>query len=252
MSFYQTAFYHKYVSCFATAIKTISRNIKNKKFEPEVAVLDRFLSEGMTVIDVGGAYGRYALPMARLIGSEGHVHSFEPGAYSFRVLSIVKAFHRLSNVTINNKALADKPGKLHLNAPFKRNGRVGPSLAYVSEKKEKDAYSEEVDVVTIGDYCKEQDITKVDFIKADVEGAEYGVFKGAEDIIKRDKPVVLSEVENDNLKRFNLTADDIQNFFKQYGYKTYYLDGKNLIECEKIEEPLNYFFIPEGKEFQKN
>lgn len=47
-----------------------------------------------------------------------------------------------------------------------------------------------VEVKTIDDWVKENNISKVDFIKADIEGAEREMLKGAEKTIKRDLPKI--------------------------------------------------------------
>ena len=45
-----------------------------------------------------------------------------------------------------------------------------------------------VPVVTLDSYCKEENITEIDFIKIDVEGFEKEVFDGAPNILCKIKP----------------------------------------------------------------
>ena len=40
--------YHEYLSLYSTAFKTISRNLKKKKFEPEVEALNKIVGPGQT------------------------------------------------------------------------------------------------------------------------------------------------------------------------------------------------------------
>ena len=55
--------------------------------------------------------------------------------------------------------------------------------------------------------------TKIDLIKIDVNGHELSVVKGLSKIIKRDKPALIIET-NDNIKI-------IENYLKKYGFKKY-------------------------------
>ena len=247
-SFYKTKFYQS-LSCLSTAAKTIHRNIRGSKFEPEIKVLDKFLSPGNICIDAGGAYGRYALPMSRLVGESGHVYSFEPGTYSYRVISMVTKFHRLKNVTLTKKALSDKSGVIQLASPVKKSGKIGPSLAYLTESNEDNCILEKVEMTTIDEYCSHNNIAKVDFIKSDTEGAELLVFRGAKNIIERSRPVVLCEVDSRSTRRFNYTPDELYEFFRQRDYSYFTLKDDKLKSVESLEEEANYFFVPKDRKF---
>lgn len=246
--FYKTRFYQS-LSCLSTAAKTIHRNIRGSKFEPEIKVLYKFLSPGKVCIDAGGAYGRYALPMSKLVGANGHVYSFEPGSYSHRVISMVVKFHRLKNVTVIKKALSDKSGFMQLASPVKKSGKIGPSLAYLTEGGDSNCILENIEMTTLDEYCFQNNIIKVDFIKSDTEGAELLVFKGAQKVIERDKPVILCEVDSRSTKRFNYTPEALYDFFKQRDYRAFIFDDNKLKTVESLSEEANYFFIPTDNDY---
>ena len=94
----------------STIIKTVRRNCQGQKFEPEVKALSNLIKPGFFCFDVGGAYGRYAFPLSGMVGPQGRMYSFEPGSYSYKVFSFVKAFFGLKNVVLIKKAVSDKPG----------------------------------------------------------------------------------------------------------------------------------------------
>ncbi len=237
-------FYYEYLSCLSTAVKTVRRNLKGTKFEPDVAVLNNFIKQGDVVIDVGGAYGRYAYPISRLVGPKGRVYSFEPGTYSSRVLKFVAWFHGLKNVVVIKQALSDKEGSINLCFPVKKTGKVGPSLAYISTENASHAWTEKVPMVTIDDYCRRSRIESIRFIKCDVEGAELNVYRGADAMIRKCRPVVLSEVDADNLKRFGYDVNDLEKFFLERGYKIAYLKDGVITPTEHITFSGNFYFIP--------
>jgi FkbM family methyltransferase len=240
-------FYYKYLSPLATAVKTIRRNLKGTKFETDVEALKKIVKSGWTCLDIGGSFGRYALPMSLAVGCSGKVFCFEPGSYSFKVLSIIKWFHRLKNVTIYKLAVSDKKGTINLHLPIKQNGKIGTALAFISDTNHDNTISEAVDMISIDDFCMENNIKQVDFIKCDTEGSETRVIKGAQDSIKKSRPFILCEVDIGEASEHKDKASEIENFLKNVSYKIFtYRDGKFILH-EKITETSNYFFIPAEK-----
>lgn len=236
-------FYNDYLSLFSTTIKTIVRNLKGKKFEPEVEALVKILSPGDVCLDIGGGYGRYALPLSKLVGLKGRVFSFEPGRYSYRVLRVIKWFHRLKNVSIYKVALSDKEGFINLCLPVKKTGKIGPSLAFISEEEKNNSICELVNTITVDDFCKENIIKRVNFIKCDTEGSEFLIFRGAKEILNQFHPAILCEIDSGNMSRYGYKPKDLEDFLRAFGYKIFsYKEGKFVIN-NKITENGNYFFM---------
>src|SRR5271167_4437470 len=135
--FYHNIFYQNFFSLPSTIIKTVRRNCQGQKFEPEVDALATLITPGSYCFDVGGAYGRYAFPLSRMVGPQGRIYSFEPGSYSYKVFLFIKVYFALNNVVLIKKAVSNKPGSIELCLPPKRSGKLGASLAYIhSGKKE--------------------------------------------------------------------------------------------------------------------
>lgn len=240
-------FYYRYLSLLSTASKTIIRNLKKKKFEPEVEILNKIVKPGDVCLDVGAAYGRYALPLSLAAGKNGRVFCFEPGGYSWRVISIIKRFHRLKNVSIHKIALCDKSGLTNLCAPLKKTGKIGASLAFISEVSRDDAVCEQVRTDTLDAFCLENKVGRVSFIKCDTEGSELAVFRGAQDTIGRYRPAVLSEVDAGNMHRYGYRAGQIEEFFKGYNYKIFSYKNGGFNAVKELAENGNYFFLPDER-----
>ena len=84
----------------------------------------------------------------------------------------------------------------------------------------------------------------IGFIKIDVEGHEKNVLIGAEQIIKKCKPNLLIEIEE---RHTNDKVQNTINFINDFGYNSFFSDGKNLIETKKLDNfntKNNFFFIP--------
>ena len=159
----------------------------------------------------------------------------------------------INNESINkvvNIGLYDKNDKLEFY--YDKEGSGASSFANIREKA--DIKPIEVDVRCLDDWARENDVTKVDFIKCDVEGAELFVYKGGREIIEQSKPIVFSEMLRKWSAKFGYTPNDIISFFKELGYKCYVIESETrLKECPKVTEETvetNYFFLHEMKHAQ--
>ena len=77
---------------------------------------------------------------------------------------------------------------------------------------------------------------KISLVKIDVNGHEYSVVKGLENIIKKDKPVLIIETDK-NIKK-------IERFLKKFKYKQYsFSKRKKNFEKIKNKYPLNTYFL---------
>ena len=86
---------------------------------------------------------------------------------------------------------------------------------------------------------RKKKIKKVDFIKIDVEGAEYEVLKGSEKLIK-NHPVIQLEFNELTKKLGNKDIIYFKNFAKKFNYKIFYL-VKNYKIKKKINEKKDFF-----------
>jgi len=243
--FYQHIFYQHFFSLPSTIIKTVRRNCQGRKFEPEVEGLSVLVAPGFFCFDVGGAYGRFAFPLSRMVGPEGRIYSFEPGSYSYKVFSFVKAFFGLKNVVLIKKAVCDKPGPIELCLPSKKSGKLGVSLAHIHSGKKEDSFCETVDMLTLDDFVKSENPPRLDLIKCDTEGSELLVFQGAKNTIERFKPIVLTEIDANNLARYQQKPSDFLDFFRAWNYRLMVWDTGAFIPVISVDKPGNYFFIPE-------
>ena len=245
INFYKSVLYQNFFSLPSTIIKTVRRNRSGQKFEPEVKALSTLIKPGSFCLDVGGAYGRYAFPLSSMVGPQGRIYSFEPGSYSCKVLKFVKLFFGLHNVVIIKKAVSDRAGSIELCLPPKKSGKLGPSLAHIHSQPKADSFCERVDMLTLDDFVKEENLSRVDLIKCDTEGAELLVFRGALSLINRFRPIVLTEIDASNMARYGQKPSDMLDFFRAWNYRLMVWDNEAFIPVTCAEKPGNYFFIPE-------
>jgi FkbM family methyltransferase len=239
------------------ALKAWRRNLRWSKHEPETPYLADLLSGEPMCLHVGASDGRHSYVMTK-VAPGARIHAFEPSAFAFEVLKTCLAWHRITGqVTAVHAAAADKPGELLLVTPKKSSGRMGRAFAYVAETAPQGAARPDVEdigshlqttpVLTLDDYCREQGIERVDFIRMDIEGAEQRALIGAREVIDRDLPHVLLEIHPDMLiARFGGSPEAVVEFFRGRGYRMFALNGDRLEERHEVVRDLpwkDYFFI---------
>jgi len=170
------------------------------------------VKEGDIVIDCGGCFGDTALYFAEKSGVNGKVHVFEFINDNILLLnknlSLNPELER--RIQLIEKPLWNESGNKLYYLPN------GPG-SFVSEKTF-EGYTHEVTTISIDDYIENYKITRVDFIKMDIEGAEIKCLEGAIKVIKEFKPKLAialyhSTIDFDRIPRFIKNLD--------LGYKLY-------------------------------
>jgi FkbM family methyltransferase len=159
----------------------------------EIAFVRAHVRGGTVAIDVGAHKGGYTYWLARGVGPKGHVYAFEPQPRLARQLQRLFAPAR---VTVENAAVSDRAGVMRLHVPA--DGRPSPGASLEATGTAMAAgHSIEVRVIMLDDYLA--DLPRrgrtVSILKCDVEGHELRVFRGAEKLLRRDRPVLLFECE---------------------------------------------------------
>lgn len=146
--------------------------------------LQRLLSPGMCVWDVGAHAGFMTLLAARLVGGGGHVHAFEPAAPNRARLARSLAASGADNVTVHPFAVAARSGRAVLHAHASSSmWTLVPELA--------DGPGSEVDSRTLDDLVVE--LGTPDLIKIDIEGAESDALAGGSALLAHGRTTVLVE-----------------------------------------------------------
>ena len=169
------------------------------KHEEEIIGIFR-PKEGDIVVDIGAHMGRYTIPSAKSVGVSGKVIAVEAHPYNFGILQHNLKLNKLTNVRSLNSAVYSKKANLKLYLPDEDLGYTmhhSVMTNYLSTKYNNEIERKyvEVEADTLDNLLKSSGITTVNWIKIDVEGAEYEVLKGAREILSTNKPIsILVEV----------------------------------------------------------
>lgn len=188
--------------------------------EGVLRLIKRYLPPDGIFIDIGANIGSFTLVAAR-IATRGEVHAFEPSDHHFSRLSRNVALNHFENVALNKKGLDDKTGYATLFLP-KLNGEMnnsGAASLYTSADASSTQVTEEVELILLDDYVRTNGIDRIDLIKIDIEGAEFNALKGSIETLQRFRPIVLMELDRDNLERAGCEPDAILGFWHDLNYR---------------------------------
>jgi FkbM family methyltransferase len=188
-------------------------------FEPnEFAFLDRLLRPGMTFVDIGANEGLFSLFAARRVGAAGRVVAVEPSSRERRQLERNIGRNRLANVTVVSHALGSAAGSARLRIAAKLHGGHNTFGDFVHDGASAVA-SEDVPVETFDGLARRLALGRVDAVKIDVEGAELKVLDGGREFLKRARPVLLIEANEEALQRQNASTAGMIALLRALGYE---------------------------------
>lgn len=181
-------------------------------------------------VDVGANFGYYSCMVAKKIEAAkgGKVYSFEANknAFAFLEKNISLNWIEWNAVSLNCIALSEKDGTVQFKAYKYRFG--GSQIVDYDESTEDLNVAE---VLTVNTKRLDQVLgagTKVDFIKIDVEGAEFKVLKGAENTITNNPNIkLLLEWNNDQFRQHGSSPEEVIAFLKDKQLQPYRLDWRD-------------------------
>jgi FkbM family methyltransferase len=157
-------------------------NSENEYISGEVYV-QKFLikQKPNTIFDVGANKGQFASLLMKYF-PEATIYSFEPHPVSFNELNKIES----SKVKKYNIALGKENTKMQLFDYEEDQGSQHASLnqEVITNIHSKKSKSIEVNVVKLDDFCIENKIPSIDFLKIDVEGFELDVLMGAKNLLE--------------------------------------------------------------------
>jgi FkbM family methyltransferase len=179
-------------------------------------LLGHLLKRGDQFIDIGANIGMISLVCAHLVGPTGRGLAFEPNPAVFRRLKGHIEENGLSHVEPINAALGDAEGTAELYFPGSHSG-IGTLVT---------GRGDNGDHVTVtvkrGDqFGSRLDPNRPTLIKIDVEGYEYQVLQGMDELLARPETAVVLEVTDSMLRGAGASARMLYDRLEGFGYSGY-------------------------------
>jgi FkbM family methyltransferase len=221
--------------------------------EPELDLIPYVVKPGDTALDIGANFGIYSYHLSSAVAPGGKVYAFEPipaTAKSFRIIGRVLGF---DGVELFEKGCGDQAKRVNFRVPLQENGAIIPGIVHLAGRdnerpgKERHARFERFhevpcDIVVLDDFLPA--LSNVSFIKCDIEGADYYALKGARNIIQRNLPLVVTEINPWFLEGFGVDLREFVGFFEGMGYGLFrYVEGRLISTPLSSVEEDNWVFL---------
>jgi FkbM family methyltransferase len=169
--------------------------------------------EGDIVVDIGAHMGRYTIIGSKRVGTQGKVVAIEAHPGNFEMLNRNIKLNQLTNVIPLNYAVYSKETKIKLYLPEVESGYTIYNTIMSNRARTEDKFVE-VNANTLDYILQSKEITDVNWIKIDVEGAEFEVLKGASNVLSKSKDIALL-IEVHGLDNYR----PILEFVSSYNFK---------------------------------
>jgi FkbM family methyltransferase len=171
--------------------------------------------QGDIVVDIGAHMGRYTIISSKRVGTNGKVVAIEAHPGNFEMLNRNIKLNQLTNVIPLNYAVYSKETKIKLYLPEEDSGFTIYNTIMSNRAGTEDKFVE-VNANTLDYLLQLNQIREeeVNWVKIDVEGAEFEVLKGATNVLTKSKDIaLLIEIHGPDNYR------PILNFLSLYNFK---------------------------------
>jgi FkbM family methyltransferase len=174
--------------------------------------------------DIGANIGVYSVVFAGLTGSARNVHAFEPVDHIRAKLMANAKLNGFGPIHMNAFALGAEAGSLEMFQVKSGRFRGGTSTFIRNENVtalgDDEFVTRTVEVRTLDRYAADSELTRVDFLKIDVEGFEFFVLEGAARTIARFHPVILLEYDETRHGKQG-HGEKLHAFLDGHGFQAY-------------------------------
>ena len=193
--------------------------------KPTMDICRSYLKSDSYVIEVGAHIGSHTVILSDIC-KDGVVYSFELQKLIFQLLNANLLLNTCKNVYTYMEAASDENkiesiGEIDYENMTKFNSGLG-SLNAVRQYQ---GYP--INIISLDN--KFSEIKKLDLIKIDAEGHEVPVLKGAKELIKKFKPLILTEFDINNKQEIIDLLPEYKFEDVSYSYELNNLEYPNLM-----------------------
>lgn len=218
----------------------IAHSIKEYGYwEPEVeTILRKVVKPGDCALDIGANIGYFTAILSECVGSSGAVYAIEGLPALCSLLEKSKIYNQWNNVTICNCLLGNSAQTVFflVNAINPGGSSIISRAEAAVKMKIRPQAIMQVDTKTLDEVMSSySSLTKIDFIKMDVEGAEYFVLQGAQALLKKFYPKIILEFSPRRYQDQGINPVVLLEELVQKGYHF-----ESIENLKNVDDPLEY------------
>jgi len=197
-----------------------------------VEYLLSFLGKHPVIVDVGSNKGEWSDIILNEFKENCTVHFFEPNDILLNYCRIKYDYN--TNIIFNSKAVYSKSNEVMKFYYFENyNNGLSTLIEHKEGWENLPVKEKQVETISIDDYCEQNNIDKIDFLKIDVEGADPYVLQGAIKMLIADKIKIIQIEYGSHYLQSHFTFHYIIEKYSILGYKFYSFNGKDFDEITK-------------------
>jgi FkbM family methyltransferase len=221
---------HRICVCFSRNLSWVLSHGKGVEAKERANFVELTAIAGCRhLYDIGANVGLYAFTF-NSAGTGRRVSMFEPDPTNAELLQRTLRRFAVQNCELVQAAVSDTDGMLtfHTDLVSGATGSIREGDSFLSHHHQGETTPMQVRSVSL-DRFGEDCGSDPDVIKIDAEGAELSIFRGAETLLRRSRPMLLFECDRD---KSEISAD-----LKAKGYKFF-----DAITLEPVDQPAHNCF----------
>jgi len=172
---------------------------------------------GDCVIDIGAGVGEEVSIYSQLVGPSGKVHALEANPISFAALKFMCEQNNFVQTTAHHLAIYNADDQVTIEDDIENYlvntiNKVAPKSSGIIVK-----------ATTLDSFVKENGISRIDFLKSNIEGAEQYLIEGMATSVNIIKNICVSCHDfrhiYHNHGEFYMTKKRVMEFFQQKGFR---------------------------------
>jgi FkbM family methyltransferase len=248
------------IDCYTRADDFMANEIYyGTGYEPdEFRLLKRLLAKSRHFVEIGSYTGIFSLFAAK-VNPRLRVWCIEPHPNNFTRIEKNIKLNAFSNITTRQVAAGDKDSDISFSIPKVENlstvGSVNQEFSQEFHKAEHmvvEVKQERLDSILV-----DEELNSFDLLKIDVEYYELNVLKGATEILRKSRPLLMVEIIlSERLfyyrpgmkgKINERHAEEVEGFLKSFGYSPYQILKDGIYRLDSVingPDTRNYLFAP--------
>lgn len=192
----------------------------------------------LIIFDAGANKGNYAKVLHQTFGAKGKIFCFEPSHKTFKTLQ--SNTNNLENIACFNVGFSDKAQKQIFFSSTTHTGLASLYQRRIDLQGTVLSETEEVELTTIDNFCKEQSINRIHFLKLDIEGHELSALRGAASMLQEGR-IDFIQFE------FGSVNIDSRSYFRDFfyllneRYKLFRIGKDSLLPVDEYNEWMEVF-----------